>query len=721
MTLSEYISSPVPEGQRNHALFIAALQALEHGWDEDKIRLELGGKALFDGLKQAEINNTIASAMKHTITPRQQYMPAPRKGGAYKWGDVIPAIDLDWVEDAELPPPEKHGWEEVVEYLQALFHPGEYVGYVMDAAGRDGKLLPANRGNYKRTAKELIDGLRKHKSVRKVLGAPDEAAGAWIRFNPLDGEGIRDSNVTAYRYALVESDDENLPPEKQAALYLELELPIAVMVHSGKKSMHAIVRIDAKSYQEYRERVDYLHEVCSKNGIQIDRANKNPSRLSRLPGVMRDGQRQYIAGKASGKRTFQEWKEHIESLDDDLPDIRSFAHVLPNMPPLAPELIHGILRQGHKLFVSGPSKAAKSFLMLNLAISVAEGKPLMDTWQCKQGKVLYINLELDEPSCWHRIQSLYDSMRLKPKCAHNLDVWNLRGKGQAMDALTPKLIRRAKARRYMMVIFDPIYKILTGDENSAYEMSVFTSLFDRVAEELGASPVFCHHHSKGQQGQKSAKDRASGSGVFARDGDAILDLIELQLSPEQREIVEEKHRIEGRSMGEFWSAWRIEGDLREFPPLQQTRLFFDFPMHFPDKFDLLADARAAGELPPKQSATERKESQMLALQTAWQTAYDSTVNGAPVLDLAHHLGVTDVTVKRRIQGTKHLAIYEDVVVKKAEYYRIAISDAIRKLNAKGEDATAANVAEMLNVTDRTVRRNLKNNGFVITDNIITRT
>ena len=38
----------------------------------------------------------------------------------------------------------------------------------------------------------------------------------------------------------------------------ELELPIAVLVYSGGKSVHAIVKIDAPNYDEYRRRVDFL-------------------------------------------------------------------------------------------------------------------------------------------------------------------------------------------------------------------------------------------------------------------------------------------------------------------------------------------------------------------------------------------------------------------------------------------------------------------------------
>ena len=106
-----------------------------------------------------------------------------------------------------------------------------------------------------------------------------------------------------------------------------------------------------------------------------------------------------------------------------------------------------------------------------------------------------------------------------------------------MDKLAPKLIRRALKKNYIAIIIDPIYKVITGDENSADQMANFCNQFDKVCTELGAAVIYCHHHSKGSQGGKRSMDRASGSGVFARDPDAILDLIELDVENRKIAIV----------------------------------------------------------------------------------------------------------------------------------------------------------------------------------------
>ena len=313
------------------------------------------------------------------------------------------------------------------------------------------------------------------------MGDYNPEAGAWIRFNPLDGNGCKNENVTEYRYALVESDSTEI--DKQNAILRELELPIACLVHSGKKSLHAIVKVDAADYTEYRKRVDYLYDVCKKNGIAVDTQNRNPSRLSRMPGVTRNGKKQFLVDTNIGKSCWNEWYEWIEGINDNLPDPEGLESVWNDLPDLAPCLIEGILRKGHKMLIAGPSKAGKSFLLIELCVCIAEGKSWIG-WKCAQGKVLYVNLELDRASCLHRFKDVYEAIGIRPEHLNNIDIWNLRGKSVPMDKLAPKLIRRAAKKGYTAIIIDPIYKVITGDENSADQMANFCNQFDLVCTEL---------------------------------------------------------------------------------------------------------------------------------------------------------------------------------------------------------------------------------------------
>lgn len=583
-------------------------------------------------------------------TPPRQY----REDRPLNWDDVIGphdglavVDDPNQVEQHPLPQPDEwHPGKQLIRYLELLFSPDELVGYVTSVwySADKQKYMP-DKGIYNRTAGDLIADISKHgDDLGAAIGDTKPEAGAWIRFNPLDGNGVRNENVTEYRYALVESDA--MPVEQQYALYKAMELPAKVLVHSGGKSLHAIVHIGASSYNEYRERVAYLYKVCEANGLKVDGQNKNPSRLSRMPGIMRNGQRQYIVAENIGKATFEEWREYIESVNDDLPDPENLADVWNDMPQLSPPLIEGVLRQGHKLLLAGPSKAGKSFALLELCVAIAEGRPWLG-FKCAQGRVLYVNLELDRASCLNRLKDVYSALGVKPDNVGQIDVWNLRGSAVPMDKLAPKLIRRAQKKNYIAIIIDPIYKVITGDENSADQMAKFCNQFDLICSRLGCAVIYCHHHSKGAQGQKASMDRASGSGVFARDPDALLDMIELPVSEALNKAEGDravcalcrkalKNSIMGLNPDNVLSqddacsavrclaacehyinpyeygllcvaveaararlkkrtAWRIEGTLREFERFQPVNLWFDYPVHMADKAGVLGDVRPEDE------------------------------------------------------------------------------------------------------------------------------
>lgn len=626
----------------------------------------------------------------------------PASGGhELEWGDTIgPADELvvvnrNWLEGKEVIQPTL--WDpaqQLITYLETLFEAGETVGYVTKTWEKDGKYLPSG-GDWSRTAGQLIEALSKCKGdLGAVLGDYNPEAGAWIRFNPLDGHGCKNENVSDFRYALVESDSMSI--EEQNAILHELELPIACLVHSGGKSLHAIVRIEAGSYEEYRKRVDYLYEVCRKNGLDIDRQNRNPSRLSRMPGIIRKGKKQFLVGTNLGKASWNEWREWIESVNDDLPDPESIAQVWNELPELAPPLIDGVLRQGHKLLLAGPSKAGKSFALIELCISIAEGRPWLG-FSCARGRVLYVNLELDRASCLHRFKDVYDALGWEPRNIGSIDVWNLRGRSVPMDKLAPKLVRRAIKKDYIAVVIDPIYKVITGDENSADQMAAFCNQFDKVCTELGCAVIYCHHHSKGSQGGKRSMDRASGSGVFARDPDAMLDMIELDVSEDLRKqelnnavcalCANQLRRVDKlkevsqddlcsqRAMvaacREFipgWTddalqeaentihaktAWRIDGTLREFPKFPPVNVWFEYPVHRTDGNGVLADITLEDvpswkkNFPQKKSSKERKSERKTSVETAFEAC--GIEGNVTLAALAEYMGVTEKTVRNRLK------------------------------------------------------------------------
>lgn len=127
-------------------------------------------------------------------------------------------------------------------------------------------------------------------------GVPSGSIGCLFRPNPVSGTptgdngGWTDKDVTAYRFALLESDI--LSCELQLAVLARLPLPIAAIIFSGGKSYHALVRVAATDSVTYRQDVRRMFVVLRPLGF--DQSTGNPSRMSRLPGAMRASQQQRL-------------------------------------------------------------------------------------------------------------------------------------------------------------------------------------------------------------------------------------------------------------------------------------------------------------------------------------------------------------------------------------------------------------------------------------------
>ena len=570
------------------------------------------------------------------------YVPHSFAGdGCMEWNDVI-EYDGDGVTyeiQKTLTPT-----EQLITYLETLFEPNEKVGYVTNDVWQDseGKWMPS-KGVYDRTSAELISSLRKHPDdLGATIGDWKEECGAWIRFNPVDG-GVKNENITRFTYALVESDD--MPISEQDAIYRKLELPIATLTHSAGKSLHAIVKVDAENYEEYRKRVDFLYDFLEKNGLKVDKQNRNPSRLSRMPGVTRNGQTQTLITTNIGRKSWVDWLDFVEGANDELPSLTNLADELKSPPKLPEELIEGVLRCGHKMLISGSSKAGKSFLLMELAVALSGGA----TWlgfKCKKSKVLYVNLEIDPASCINRFSEIYKALKIPPKNSKDISIWNLRGHAVPLDKLVPKLLRRINNLHYDAVIIDPIYKVITGDENNASEMGAFCNQFDKICNETGCATIYCHHHSKGAQGYKKAMDRASGSGVFARDPDAQLDMIQLEADSDF---------LNSYADSVSDTAWRLECSLREFANFKPKNFWFRYPIHVLDSKGNLEKLYSEGDpknnLKKSGKRSQTPDDRKAEFDRAFDVCSEDGITAEATV-IAEYLGIKDRTVRDRVNEFK---------------------------------------------------------------------
>lgn len=106
----------------------------------------------------------------------------PEYGNELDWDDSFSndsshvVVDKNWVEGREVSEP--RGWHpasQLIRYLETLFEPGENVGYVAKSwKNEKGRYVPQNKGNYDRTAGQLIEALSKcQDDIGSVIGDYD--------------------------------------------------------------------------------------------------------------------------------------------------------------------------------------------------------------------------------------------------------------------------------------------------------------------------------------------------------------------------------------------------------------------------------------------------------------------------------------------------------------------------------------------------------------------
>lgn len=207
-----------------------------------------------------------------------------------------------------------------------------------------------------------------------------------------------------------------------------------------------------------------------------------------------------------------------------------------SLPPITPamlclkerkekpkSLIEGALHVTTKEMLGGGSKSNKTWTQLDKAISVASGTPWLGM-QTHKAKVLFMNMEILEPFFMERLQVVMEAKKVKVEDC-NLDLWHLRGHSEGYEAFLTKIEAVMKDSQYELVIMDPVYKLYgDADENKATDIIKMLNRFERFVQASKCALSYSSHFAKGPQHEKSAIDRVSGSGAFARDADTITTL-----------------------------------------------------------------------------------------------------------------------------------------------------------------------------------------------------
>lgn len=309
----------------------------------------------------------------------------------------------------------------------------------------------------------------------------------------------------------------------------------------------------------------YLHNPGGPNPtLRIDGCDAQADSEYEMPPLDDDDASQFMAEtEPSFPDENSDVQPRVDAHNDGLikPRFLSVRDLVAKHPNLRPPVVHSILREGEIINLIAPPKRGKSWLAMDLALSVASGRMWLDTYQTVRGDVLILDNELHAETSAYRIPKVAEARgMMKDEYADHLCIDNLRGRLQDIERMASYFAAIPKGR-FKLVILDAMYRFLPKgtEENDNAGITQIYNAIDRYAARLGCSFVLIHHASKGNQSAKSITDVGSGAGSMGRASDSHLILRDHE---EPNTVV-------------------LEGVVRSFEPLKPLCITWEFPIWKP--------------------------------------------------------------------------------------------------------------------------------------------
>jgi hypothetical protein len=298
------IASPAPPGQRHDQMLKVAIPLLAGGLTPEAIFTQLRGMYAAD-VRDREIWDVVAWAASKNPQPcgyhkgvrafgAPNFHPEPKPervtaeqaiANAEKWLAGFRCDESDLWHASPWYPPED--WRtDALMLFAALYDKDDFVNVVTDFTTEQQK-----NGQQKTNPKGAGTTLLRDDWIRWIRkgGVPQSKAGAWVRPNPVKQHGTGangapcDSDVTSFRFCLLESDD--LPLDLQLSFWARLPLPIAAIITTGGRSVHAWVKLNCENVGEYQKLVARIYELLARFGLCLSNKTHHAFRVCRTRSV----------------------------------------------------------------------------------------------------------------------------------------------------------------------------------------------------------------------------------------------------------------------------------------------------------------------------------------------------------------------------------------------------------------------------------------------------
>jgi RecA-family ATPase len=249
------------------------------------------------------------------------------------------------------------------------------------------------------------------------------------------------------------------------------------------------------------------------------------------------------------------------------PRFRSAREVMADRPPEA--VIAGIAWRGRVTVLVAESGAGKTFLLLDLAAAVSDGRPWHDR-RVRLGSVAYISFEGDAFTL--RMQALHEAGAtqahvhllearepLSPRVARDGTEEPSRDEQRLAASLATLAAELAAggAPPLGLLVIDTVRASMTGSEDRSEDVAAYLRAVRRLLAPYPDAALILAHHAGWQDGELKRR-RERGSSAFRGNVDATLYL---EATGENPELGTEDLRL---------TALKVRDDLRP-PPLRLIR------------------------------------------------------------------------------------------------------------------------------------------------------
>jgi hypothetical protein len=174
--------------------------------------------------------------------------------------------------------------------------------------------------------------------------------------------------------------------------------------------------------------------------------------------------------------------------------------------------------------IGGAPKCAKTWLGLDLALSVATGTPCLDTYAIPEpGPVLVYLAEDASPIVRERVSGMarHRGIDLDQVAIHVITSPSLRLDREPHRRQLMETVRRLRPR---LLLLDPLVRLHGLNENDATEVAGLLAYFRLLQRQFDLSVMLVHHTRKNAAGGMAAGQGLRGSGDLHAFGDSNLYL-----------------------------------------------------------------------------------------------------------------------------------------------------------------------------------------------------